>query len=252
MRPIRSFLSSAVYLSSLALRLKDKGIRILTYHNINNEDKNYTTVSVSNFEAQIKFLKESGYQSIGIDDLLKSNADRHSKEVVITFDDGWRDNFVHAFPILKKYGLKATIFLIANQIGKPKYLTKADIEKMHQNGFEFGSHTLSHPNLTTLSENQKYEELFGSRKKLEISLNMPIHFFCYPFGIYNEATVTAVKEAGYQAACSNRPGTNNKLEPFLLKRTEISAHDSLYDFMKKLSGAYDLLHQGLHLLRGRP
>ena len=123
---------------------------------------------------------------------------------------------------------------------------------MHHLGIEFGSHTLSHPDLTSLSEEGQWNEIFNSRKKLEDRFHFNIDFFCYPFGLYNQTSVRMVQKAGYLGACSNTPGSNLNGEAALLKRTEISKDDTIFDFEKKLAGAYDLLHQGLHWLRGKP
>ena len=254
MQFLRSTLSSAIYYGGRMTGTVDPGVRILCYHNVNDQEKKYTTVSISNFKNQMEFLNRHGYKTISLNDLLtkRENGDYSSKKIAITFDDGWRDNYEHAFPILKDYGFQATIFLITDRIGDLDYLTPEQIKEMHRYGIEFGSHSLSHPKLPSLTEEQKWNEIFNSRKKIEDQFQFNVDFFCYPYGLYDSETVEMVEKAGYKGACSNRPGANIKDETFLLKRTEISAHDTLFDFEKKIAGAYDLLHQGLHFLRARP
>lgn len=253
MRFLRSVLSSAFYYGSRITGI-DPGTRILCYHNVNDQEKKYTTVSISNFKAQMEFLSQRGYRTIALSDVIATNRSNggNSKTIAITFDDGWRDNYDYAFPILKQYGFKATIFLIADRIGEAGYLTVEQIDEMRRYGIEFGSHSLSHPDLTAISDEQKWNEIINSRTKLQTELHINIDFFCYPFGIHNSQSVELVRRAGYLGACSNMPGSNLKNEPALLKRTEIGFNDTLFDFEKKIAGAYDLLHQGLHWLRGRP
>ena len=253
MRLLKSSLSSVIYYGSRMVGRENRGVRILCYHNVNDKDKTYTTVSVSNFKAQMEFLRQNGYQSISLNETLAaSNGSFSSKRFVITFDDGWRDNFDHAFPILKECGFSVTVFLIAGRIGEPGYLNVEQIKAMDNDGIRFGSHTLSHPNLKLLTKEQKWNEIFGSRKKLEEKFRFSVDFFCYPYGWYDHESIQAVQQAGYLGACSNRPGSNFKMNPYLLNRTEIGAGDTLFDFQKKLAGSYDLLHQGLHWFRGRP
>ena len=257
MRLLSSSLSSALYYGSRAMGKQSRGTRILCYHRVNDQDKTYTSVTVSNFKEQMNFLSREGYQTISLKDIVAnsiipiSNGIR-ARQIAITFDDGWRDNYENAFPILKQCGFQATIFLVTDEIGKPDYLTQEQILEMSRYGIQFGSHTLSHPDLTAIPEDRKWNEIFSSRKKMEDKLHLNIDFFCYPYGLYDLKSVEFIRKAGYLGACSNTPGANLKGESALLKRTEIGAHDTLFDFEKKIAGAYDLLHRGLHWWRGKP
>ena len=250
MKALRSSLSSAVYHGTRLLGAKQKGVRILCYHRVNDFKKDYVTVPIFSFSAQMKFLFQEGYQTISLASLLAGKADERS--MIITFDDGYRDNFEHAYPILKEFGFTASIFCIADRINTEGYLTVEDIRQMDSEGFEFGSHTISHPHLSRLNSEEKWLEISNSKKQLEALVQKRVHFFCYPYGEYDQECIKLVKKAGYLGACSNQPGANGKkMNSYLLKRTEIASEDSLHDFEKKLAGAYDLLHQGLHWVRGR-
>ena len=257
---MRTLLSTALYWSMQA-GLKAKGIRILCYHRVNDEEKNYLTVPVKNFEEQMQFLSQEGYRTLRLADLIRpvskrlSGEEEFRKGIVITFDDGFRDNYLCAYPVLKRYGFSAAIFCIAQQIGRAGYLEKDQILDMAENGFEFGSHTFSHPDLRKIGGPEKISEIADSRDWLKETLGLQCNFFCYPYGRYDDEAVSLVREAGYFGACSNLPGVNEitgKANPYLLRRTEISGEDSLEDFKKKLAGAFDLLHAGLHWMRGRP
>ena len=246
----RSALSSAVDWTQCLLGHKDIGTRILTYHWINDTVGDYLSVPPAHFRSQMEFLREAGYEVISLRDLLEKGA--RSKTVGLTFDDGYRDNYENAFPILKEFGFTATVFCIAGRIGTDPYLNFTDIQEMHKAGIDFGSHTLSHPHLPKLDSEEKLKEIMNSRLELEEKTGIVPDFFCYPYGEYDSESTFLVEESGYLGACTNDPGSNDGLEPYTLKRTEISGFDSAEDFQKKMSGAYDLLHKGLHWLRKRP
>lgn len=247
---LRSSFSSVLYHSTGLLGQREMGTRILCYHRVNDETADYLSVPVRQFREQIQFLAEEGYQTMGLKDLMKGAA--APKSIVITFDDGFQDNYENAFPVLAEFGFSATIFCIAKKIGQPFFLRISEIKEMHHAGFEFGSHTLTHPHLKSLAADKKWWEIFGSKRFLEELIGFKCDLFCYPFGEYDAQAVRMVEHAGYRAACSNRPGTNKeKFNPYLLRRTEIGGFDSLTDFQKKAAGAFDLLHQGLHWVRKR-
>lgn len=253
---LRSSLSSLIYYSARWLGQKEKGVRILCYHSVSDEKKKYTTVPIQNFKDQIRFLSEEGYHTIGLNELIGGRLDE--KSIVITFDDGYQNNYDNAFPVMKQFRFKGVVFCIAEKIGTEGYLNVGQIREMVEEGFEFGSHSLSHPELTALRSQEKEREIIGSKQHLEKELGVEIDFFCYPKGLYDEEVIEWVKKAGYYGACSNIPGTNEegkngqKINPYLLKRTEISSTDTLDDFKKKIAGAYDLMHKALHAVRGRP
>ena len=252
MKALRSSLSSFFYYGAKYLGYQSRGIRILCYHRVNNEGSDYLSVSKVQFREQMRFLNEEGYRTAGLNELL--NGSMNGKSVIVTFDDGYADNYEHAFPIMREFGFAGTIFCIGNKLGENFFLTKDQIREMGKEGFEFGSHTLSHRDLPTLSLLEKRREIIDSKSFLEQELGRKIAFFCYPRGFFDKETLELVKEAGYLGACSNTPGSNdstNGMNPYLLKRTEIAPHDSLDDFKKKLAGAYDVLHRGLHWIRGR-
>ena len=249
-RILRSSLSSLIYYGAQCLGREEAGVRILSYHRVNDQVKNYITVSVDEFKNQMRFLAKQRYRMISLCDFVEGRAGPRS--VVITFDDGYGDNYEQAFPILRGFGFTATIFCIAKAIGHEGYLTKENILEMHAAGFEFGSHTLSHPHLPQISSVDKWQEIDGSKRLLEETLGFPVDFFCYPYGEWEPESVDLVAKAGFRGACTNLPGANEKMDPFFLRRTEIGAPDTAGDFKKKMAGAFDWLHQGLHWVRGRP
>ena len=181
------------------------GIPVLNYHQINDRDKNALTVTSSQFAAQMDYLKAAGYHTITateLADALERGAPLPPKPVLLTFDDGYLDNYTVAYPILKERGMKAAIFLITDYVGRyPNYLTWEQAQEMQQNGIEFGSHTLNHVDLTQCaSAAEVRRQLVNSKSALEWRLDRPIEFLAYPCGQRNEMIIAQLKDTGYRAA----------------------------------------------------
>jgi len=203
------------------------------------------------------FLSKEGYKTISVADLinwLKKDGQLPERSVMITFDDGYQDNFYNAFPILTKYGHRAVFFPIINFIGTDKTIPEynntqygkimdwAMINEMSSAGMEFGSHTISHPILTETDDTQLLSELKDSKEILEEHLQRKIHSFCYPKGLFDGRSISLLKKLGYELAFTTLVGTNFKnTDTYLLRRTEIKPDDTVYDFKKRLEGGYDIL-----------
>lgn len=235
--------------------------RILYYHRV-DEDDHRSCVRPEAFRQQMRYLTEQGYRVISLEELFRAlnTGELLQRSVVLTFDDGFADNFHHAYPVLCRYAFPATIFLTASFIGSstlPVFsdknllfppLTWEQINEMSKHDIFFGSHTLSHPMLPTLLEKEAWQEIAASRTILRKKLGQPINFFCYPRGAFTPLVQKLVQQAGYIGACSTLPGAvHSNSNRFALPRTYISKDDSLEDFRKKLSGAYDVLHLGIQL-----
>ena len=240
-RKIAGFLDNYVYRNQ---------IPVLVYHRVNDlPAKKDPSLSVNFFSAQMKNLVERGYYFASLTELskwLNYSITLPQKTVVLTFDDGFRDVYKNVFPILKKYRIKAGIFLIYNYIGKSKYfsynrsvpqkilpenfdarydikneyLSKSEILEVYNSGYcEFGSHTLNHPSLKFMDVKQAYKEIAESKTNLEDFLNLPIATFCYPYGHFNDSLRNIVSEVGYQFAVTTVRGKVKQGDnPFTLKR----------------------------------
>jgi len=234
---------------------KQNDIRILLYHKITDEpareDWAQMTTPASLFEEHIKYLKEKGYKSIFAEDIpeeLTRKDDPAQKTVCITFDDGYKDNFTNAFPILKKYGFRATVFITTDFVGKKglreRYLAWEDILRMKEEGvFSFGCHSVSHRNLAGLSETELEKEIKTSKDILEEKLNTKIDTCAYPFGWYDsftEGIVGTLKKEGFTCAFTGIYGGNRKrTNPYLLRRISVSWIDDVNELGKILRGSYD-------------
>ena len=234
-------------------------VPILMYHSISSADTKplfvighhregklrLLNVSPQSFDKQMGYLKNDGYQVISLDDFVEG--DRLGKKfphktVVITFDDGYVDNYTNAFPILKKYHFPATIFLVSDIIGtNPNFLNWEQAKEMSQNGISFGSHTRHHAYLPSQSKEQMKDEITGSKHILEEHLGKPVYYFAYPCGGFNEQVKTITALAGYKAALTTNRGYDRyNIDLYELNRIHVNNWDNQFTFIKKISGYCNL------------
>lgn len=228
-------------------------VPILMYHMVcessHREERRYACPPTM-FRRQMAYLKRAGYRVISLEDLATSLAEGKpldGRQVVITFDDGFRDNYTSALPVLKEYGYPATVFVVSGSVaganqwmvqnGYPRRELASwnELREMAENGIEIGSHTVSHAALDELDEGQVTRELQESKAEIEHKLMRPVRFFAYPYGRLSLGTPALVKAAGYEAACSTRSGFNHPDEDtFALRRIEVLGTDTLWKFRQKL------------------
>lgn len=217
------------------------GVPILMYHKISNDDNIYS-IRPELFDRQMQYLADNGFTAISLPQLANSLTGKSAlpaKPVVITFDDGYEDNFTTALPILEKYGLRAAVFIAVNKVGQPGYLSWEQIQSMQARNTDIGSHTLSHTALTTLSPAQWEQEVQNSKLELEQRLRKPVTFLAYPHGQFSPAMFDYLKRIGYNGAFSGLTGLNLKdTSLYELKRISILGPKlSLWRFRLQLAKA---------------
>lgn len=221
------------------LKYNDKGIPVIMYHSIKYEKDNPVRVSKENFQAQMKYLKDNNYSTLSLDELyefIENNVPVSEKSVVLTFDDGYKDNYETAYPILKEYGFKATIFVISDYIGKDEYLNISQIKELDENGIQIESHTIKHETLNTLSYYDQLNTLKQSKESLQKLLNREIKYIAYPYGKYNETTIKAAKAAGYSLALTTDGRWSDKSDGiYTLDRVFISGLHDLDTFIYRIT-----------------
>ncbi|MCM8813735.1 MAG: polysaccharide deacetylase family protein [Candidatus Omnitrophica bacterium] len=218
---------------------------VLMYHSVNNAtESSLLNVSPERFEAQMRLLQQRGIRVLSFDDLvgLMEQRKKRFKSVVLTFDDGYVDNYTVAFPILKKYRFPATIFIVTDWVGTTGYLTWDQIREMSAGGLiTFGSHTRSHCVLPQAEMSRVVEELSFSKKMLEDQIGEPVKFFSYPCGEFWGNGRDLAREAGYRAACATNAGRDISFwDLFAIRRIRVPkrADDSLLTFAAQVSGYY--------------
>jgi peptidoglycan/xylan/chitin deacetylase (PgdA/CDA1 family) len=224
----------------------NKEVPILMYHYIEPVQPNADsvrrglTVAPETFRKQMKWLKDNGYATVTASkyfDAIVKGEKMSDKTVLITFDDGYKDIYQHAIPILREYGQTATMFIIARRNGAeyPEYMNQDEIRDIDTWGFEIGSHSLTHPNLVNLGLEMAKGEIQGSKEDLEKIIGHTVNFFCYPLGKYNSDTVNLVREVGYKGAFTTETGvvvSNNNV--FRMPRLRMTETINIEGFVSKL------------------
>ena len=234
----------------------DRHPRILMYHMIRPHLPggrfNKLRVAPERFEQQLRYLAEHGWRFAFLSEL--ADLTDTSKTVVLTFDDGFRDNYLAAHPLLAKYGAKATLFLVVDRFDRDWSTTKkahhdsgellreeklsdAELRAMLDSGlWELGAHTLTHALLPDLSESERRHEVAEAKAAIEARFDTDVTAFAYPFGIYTEDEVAAVDEAGYRFAVTTDAGisTDIEAEALELKRVKISGKEGQLGFFTRL------------------
>ena len=187
----------------------DEKVLVLNYHMVN---RMFISLAIDpeDFDWQMKYLVDHGYHTISPDELyafLEGKGTLPDRPVLITFDDGYVDNYTNAYPILKKYNLKATIFIVTGFVSERKgYLTWDQLREMEQHGITAQSHTVTHAPLPELSDERIREELIVSKQQAEAELGHPIEFIAYPTGVHDLHIVGIAKEAGYKGGFTVKYG----------------------------------------------
>lgn len=226
-------------------------VPVLMYHHVNLHKGDTVTVTPEVFERQMEYLYRHGYRTLKADELIsyiKGELILKEKGVVITFDDGWLDNYIYALPVLKKYRQNATIFIITDRIDRasrkmgeiPSSIpTHKESKSLIQNGedyrvvlswdlvtemikgglVEFYSHTREHKRCDQLSEDELVEELNESKKVIEKMLNRPCPYLCWPYGKHSNVAVNIAGRAGYKAIFTTDNGiVKTGSDPLSIKR----------------------------------
>jgi peptidoglycan/xylan/chitin deacetylase (PgdA/CDA1 family) len=185
-------------------------VPILVYHHvrgsvpIGSRAERRLTVTVETFNHQMKYLQENGYHVINfatLVDYLNQIGELPAKPVVISFDDGWEDQYVYALPGLEKYHYRATFFVVTNSVGSTGFLSWSQLRRILVEGMEIGSHSRSHPRLDKINNpGILWDQIYTSKQILERQLGAAVDEFAYPYGSYNATTTSTVRLAGYKAA----------------------------------------------------
>ncbi|MFQ5577578.1 MAG: polysaccharide deacetylase family protein, partial [Anaerolineae bacterium] len=190
--------------------------------------------------AQLAYLKQQGFTAISLSDLiyhLAGHKDLPPKPVIITFDDGYADNYANAFPLLQKYGFTATFALVTQPIdfGDPRYMSWANVTEMHTAGMEFAAHSYRHYDLRDQTVDFLVYEILGSKEAIEARIGEPVRFFVYPSGQYDAQTIAVVASANFWGALTTHYGDEHTYRHrFEIVRVRVRGADTLADFAAKL------------------
>lgn len=233
----------AVAIKSVPTVRADVRVPILVYHSvrphITKESSYQETYDITPelLRKHLEYLKENNYTAISFDmlaDYFDTDTPLPAKPIILTFDDGWKNQYEYAFPILKEFNDTATFFIFTNAVGRGNHLAWEEIHEMSDMGISIGAHTKTHPYLRKITdENILSEEIAGSKKILEDELEMKVTSFAYPFGQYNDVVAEEVKKSEFRIARSLQRGVmQNEGERYILRAN--LATDNFEDFVRLL------------------
>ena len=251
---------------------KEFRVPILMYHSISDDRENeghpyyHINTSPAVFAEQMRFISDNDYSVVDLKDLencFDHNNELAAKCVVITFDDGYRDFYTKAFPILHEYNFPATVFLPTEFIGNKKkkltgkeHLTWSQVSELSDQGISFGSHTVTHPELISLRDEDLEYEIKQSKETIEEKLGKSIDTFSYPFKFPEDNKTFIInlrnllQKHGYHTGVSTRIGTTSKGDDiYSMKRIPVNSDDDILFFKAKLEGAYDWLNIPQYLIK---
>ena len=219
---------------------------ILMYHSVGKNDL-FFNVQLDNFARQMEYLSKENFRVIELKQLIKwleEKKDIPSKIVVLTFDDGYENNYSNVWPILKKYNFPATIFLVPALVGKKigdsqknvlNMLTWMQIKEMYQSGLiDFQPHGLTHKKLNRIDSISAEQEIKGSKIIIEEQLNKKCYLFSYPRGGFDERIINILKKFKFRSSLSINKGlVNNNSDLFKLPRQSINSKTSFEEFKAK-------------------
>lgn len=198
-------------------------------------------VTPADFKGQMQWLADNDYTGITMAQLFNywdEGFKLPEKPIVISFDDGYPSHAKSARPVLAKHKWPGVLFLEERNVNSPETgLTQTMVKSLLASGWELGSHTINHRDLTTLGAEELKTEIAGSREQISERFDVPIDFFCYPAGKFDDGVVAAVEDAGYKGAVTVEEGVATPEKPFELKRIRINGDDGVDGFASKMQSA---------------
>lgn len=232
-------------------RQATSGVPVLMYHAFTTSgERDRFVLPADSFATQMRLLARLRYRVITLEELaemLRRGEPLPRRTVVLTIDDGYRDNREIAQPILERHGYAATVYLVSDRLGDSNdwgdpgalasrpMLDRTQIEEMRAGGTRFGGHTRNHPRLPELGDDRVKAEIGGCREDLEAALGHQVESFAYPYGLFDERAVEAAEAAGYSAACTTETRPARPWDdPFRIPRIEVEGSDSTLRFLRRL------------------
>jgi peptidoglycan/xylan/chitin deacetylase (PgdA/CDA1 family) len=194
-------------------------------------------VPKSAFAAEIAWLAAHRYHAVTLRrvyDYWHGAATLPRRPVVLSFDDGYRSDYTNALPVLRAHRWPGVLNLKVKNLEQTWGLSPKRVRALVAAGWELDAHTITHPDLTTLDDDDLRREVAGSRQILRRRFDVPVDFFCYPSGRYDARVVAAVRAAGYLGATTTRYGLAAASEPYTLKRVRVNGSDTIGGFAVKV------------------
>ncbi|MBE1441489.1 MULTISPECIES: polysaccharide deacetylase family protein [unclassified Paenibacillus] len=214
-------------------------IPVLNYHSITVDPGNRATITPEKFEAQMMYLSENGFTPLSLrqfTDIMEGVESAPEKPVLLTFDDGYADNYEHALPLLKKLGFHATLFMSPGMVEDGYFLNWDQIKEMHEAGWDIQPHGMTHPHLPLLKKDKQEYEITEARRQIEEQLGTIADVYCYPYGEWNQTTLKILKDHEFRYAFTIEQGmTTSKQDPLKLKRIFVNGEEPIEKWIARLS-----------------
>lgn len=215
-------------------------IPVLNYHSISDsEPGNSAVMPVAKFEEQLAYLAREGYTPLTLAEyiaILEGAAPSPAKPILLTFDDGYADNYSNAMPLLKQYDFPATLFMSPGTVDDPYYLSWEQVDQLHQAGWDIQPHGMTHPHLPQLDAAQQEAEIAEAKRLIEERYGTAALVYCYPYGERNATTLKLLAKHHYRYAFTIDQGrSTNEQPPYELKRIFVNGNEGLPEFVRKLS-----------------
>ena len=222
-------LAAIIFVAAVLMSPEPEGFPILEYHQVTDEvlDPVFEVYNVppADFAAQLEFLQTEGYTTITLQDFMRAvhgKATLPEKPIVLTFDDGYADNYTTMLPILEAHKMTAVVYVITNELGHAGYMTLEQVKDMQRRGVEIGSHTADHLALTALDETTRLRQIRDSKIFLEWSGLETIYSLSYPNGAFNAEIIELLKREQYLTAVTGEAGLNTlDTNPYKLYRVNV-------------------------------
>ena len=222
-------LTAIIFVAGICLSPKPDGFPILEYHQVTDEvlDPDFEVYNVppDEFAAQLDYLQAEGYTTITLQDFMRAvhgKATLPDKPIVLTFDDGYADNYSTMLPILESRKMTAVVYVITNELGHAGYVSLDEVKDMQRRGIEIGSHTADHLALTKMTPDEQLYQIQASKRFLEWSGLATIYSLSYPNGAFNDAIIELLKREEYLTAVTGEAGLNTlETNPYKLYRVHV-------------------------------
>lgn len=243
--------------SSKNIIYNNQSIPVLMYHSIpDSSSGNIMEVSKEQFQGEMKYLKDYGYHTLSADEFynfIVKDKPVPKKSVLVTFDDGYENQYRNAYPILKKYKFHAIMFIITNYLDKGTlYMKSNDLKEMSDNGIDIESHTTNHAKLDKLSYEEQVKNLNESKNRIEGICDKAVRFIAYPYGYFNKDTVKASQAAGYiMAFTTSGKWANVNKGVYAVNRIYIFPQYDLNDFKDRITNSnYTQIVHPIEMIKG--
>lgn len=242
------FLKNLFFQIMPACRLPRDRASILMYHAVGGQNGYFSAIRPQEFSRHLAYLAARHYPVVPLAEIVRRVKERKplGGAVALTFDDGYRDNYTVAFPLLKQYGFPATVFVTTGLIGKTDkrgldHCSENELRTMHESGLiAIEPHSVTHPNLAGLPEAEARREIEGSREAIGAIRGTEPDLFAYPYGALAEETVSLLRSMGFAGAVSVDEGTVSAgADPYRLPRNSVDSSTTFAQFRGKVSRSVD-------------